>query len=595
MNKNHLVFRRLSSLVSTNHSNQVHLFRQRTAMAVLATALLLSAPQAQAFDILDELDNCFSGGCDPSNSEVVQSITDRIEETREIIDSVRWQDVAKFYNDPSSIYRVLWGELANVADTTLNGAISRNFGHVTNKWELRQGLEDQGIVVYGLEIDHDEYYLATSAAAASVVVENPSPLIHYFEDLAFRSYNEMLLNLNSALEKAPESMRGEYASELKKIEDALTPNYIATALASYASTGKVPDISLDIDLSTVDVRFGILTYSRGERSPLGVLVTPNTHQPYIIVTPPGLSARVSQIIEEHSLPQEEIVSFATSPQDRSNDLMTIKKSGTGSGATEVHILSGASNFQQFILQTGTALHETADNFDHGLTDWDRDGESDLVAIKKSGTGSGTTEVHILSGASNFQQFILQTGTALHETADDFDFGMADWDRDGQLDLVAIKKSGTGSGTTEVHILSGASNFQQFILQTGTALHETADNFDFGFVDWDRDGKSDLAAIKKSGTGSGATEVHILSGASNFQQFILQTGTALHETADNFDFGFVDWDRDGKSDLAAIKKSGTGSGATEVHILSGASNFQQFILQTGTALHETADNFDFALD
>jgi hypothetical protein len=247
----------------------------------------------------------------------------------------------------------------------------------------------------------------------------------------------------------------------------------------------------------------------------------------------------------------------------------------------------------FAFQAGTALSETGNEFNFTMSDWDRDGKPDLVAIKKSGTGSGKTEVHILSGASNFSQFILQTATALSETGNEFNFAMSDWDRDGKPDLVAIKKSGTGSGKTEVHILSGASNFSQFILQTATALSETGNEFNFTMSDWDRDGKPDLVAIKKSGTGSGKTEVHILSGASNFSQFILQTATALSETGDNFTFQLGDWNRDGQSDLIAIKKNQTGTKSTELHILSGSSNFNQFILQTGTALHETSNNFEFA--
>ena len=54
----------------------------------------------------------------------------------------------------------------------------------------------------------------------------------------------------------------------------------------------------------------------------------------------------------------------------------------------------------------------------------------------------------------FQQFLLQTGTALHETDDTFAFAMADWNHDGTPDLVAIKKSHTGTGSTEVHLISG---------------------------------------------------------------------------------------------------------------------------------------------
>uniref|UniRef100_A0A8H7NI68 Peptidase M43 pregnancy-associated plasma-A domain-containing protein n=1 Tax=Bionectria ochroleuca TaxID=29856 RepID=A0A8H7NI68_BIOOC len=253
-----------------------------------------------------------------------------------------------------------------------------------------------------------------------------------------------------------------------------------------------------------------------------------------------------------------------------------------------------SNFQEPILQTGTALHNTDSSFDFATADWNGDGRPDLIAIKKSNTGSNSTEVHILSSTSKFQQFILQTGTALHETDDTFDFAMMDWNGDGHPDLIAIKKSNTGSNSTEVHILSGASKFQQFILQTGTALHETDNTFDFAMTDWNGGGRPDLIAIKKSNTGSNSTEVHILSGASKFQQFILQTGTALHETDNTFDFAMTDWNGDGHPDLIAIKKSNTGSNSTEVHILSGASKFQQFILQTGTALHETDNTFDFAM-
>ncbi len=58
------------------------------------------------------------------------------------------------------------------------------------------------------------------------------------------------------------------------------------------------------------------------------------------------------------------------------------------------------------------------------------------------------------GASNFQRFVLQTGTALHETDATFDFGLADWNRDGAPDLVTVKKSNTGTNSTEVHILGG---------------------------------------------------------------------------------------------------------------------------------------------
>ncbi|KAG7420461.1 Vegetative incompatibility protein HET-E-1 [Fusarium oxysporum f. sp. raphani] len=256
-------------------------------------------------------------------------------------------------------------------------------------------------------------------------------------------------------------------------------------------------------------------------------------------------------------------------KDGRPDLVAVKMSGTSSNSTEVYILSGASGFKTFITQTGTGLHETSTaHFDFALTDWNGDNTLDLVVIKKNGTDTKSTEVQILSGASNFQSFILQTGTALQETDDTFAFAMGKWDAASKPDLFAIKKSKTGTKSTEMHILSGASGFQKFILQTGTGLHETDVTFDFAVADWNADGCPDLVVVKKSNTSSGSTELHVLSGASNYKNFILHSETALHRTLGMFEFMVADWTRDGGLDLVAIKKRNTESHSTEVHIMGG---------------------------
>jgi hypothetical protein len=253
-----------------------------------------------------------------------------------------------------------------------------------------------------------------------------------------------------------------------------------------------------------------------------------------------------------------------------------------------------SDFSEFVLQTGTGLQETDDTFKFLVADWNRDGKPDLLAVKKSGTASRNTEMHILSGASNFKNYILQTMTALSETSADFDFAVADWNGDGFLDLIVTKKRNTGTRTTEVHVLSGKSNFSDFILQTGTALPETDDTFAFAMGDWNGDGTPDLFAVKKSGTGSNTTEIHILGGKSNFGSYLLQTGTALPETDSTFDFAVTDWNGDGKPDVVAVKKSRTASNSTEVHVLSGMLGFRDFLLQSGTALHQTDGTFALAV-
>jgi hypothetical protein len=240
----------------------------------------------------------------------------------------------------------------------------------------------------------------------------------------------------------------------------------------------------------------------------------------------------------------------------------------------------------FTLHTSTALHRTDDNFEFLVGDYNHNGKPDVYCIKKNGTGSGKTEVHILNGENNYQNFLLQTPTALHETDGNWQFCLGDYNHDGCLDLYCIAKRNTGSHSTEVHILSGKSNFSEFILHTGTILHETDENWKFCLGDYNNNGCLDLYCIPRRNTNSKSTEVHVLSGKENFQNFLLHTGTKLHETDENWDFGLS-----GKN-LCCIAKRGTGTRTTEVHISNGNNNFQDFLLQTGTDLHETGKDFCF---
>ena len=240
----------------------------------------------------------------------------------------------------------------------------------------------------------------------------------------------------------------------------------------------------------------------------------------------------------------------------------------------------------FTLHTSTALHRTDDNFEFLVGDYNHNGRPDVYCIKKNGTGSGKTEVHILNGENNYQNFLLQTPTALHETDGNWQFCLGDYNHNGCLDLYCIAKRNTGSHSTEVHILSGKSNFSKFILHTGTILHETDENWKFCLGDYNNNGCLDLYCIPRRNTGSKSTEVHVLSGKENFQKFLLHTGTKLHETDENWDFGLS-----GKN-LCCIAKRGTGTRTTEVHISNGNNNFQDFLLQTGTDLHETGKDFCF---
>ncbi|CAN9432905.1 unnamed protein product [Alternaria alternata] len=242
------------------------------------------------------------------------------------------------------------------------------------------------------------------------------------------------------------------------------------------------------------------------------------------------------------------------------DLCAVKRGGTNFQNLEVNLLYGAYNYQNFVLRIATPnfslLREnwtmeedlSAGPMDFFLADWSGDGTLDLVMIKKFFTSTQSTEVRIFSGADKCQKILFEGGTKLEETDETWAFGM-------------------GDGTTEVYILEGDDNFKTVKLHTQTALHETDSKWDFVVADWNGDGKPDLVAVKKSETATKCTEVHVLSGASSFQEFSLRAETPLFKSHGLFEFAVADWTRNGKPDLIAFKKKRTATNNTEVHVMS----------------------------
>ena len=220
------------------------------------------------------------------------------------------------------------------------------------------------------------------------------------------------------------------------------------------------------------------------------------------------------------------------------DLCAVKRGGTNFQNLEVNLLYGAYNYQNFVLRIATPdftlLREnwtmteqsSAGPMDFFLADWSGDGTLDLVMIKKFFTSTQSTEVRIFSGTDKCQKILFQGGTKLEETDETWAFGMGKWGEGKRPDLIAIKKSNTASKTTEVYILEGDDRFKTVKLHTQTALHETDSKWDFIVADWNGDEKPDLVAIKKSETTAKCTEVHMLSGASSFQEFSLRAETPL---------------------------------------------------------------------
>jgi hypothetical protein len=254
------------------------------------------------------------------------------------------------------------------------------------------------------------------------------------------------------------------------------------------------------------------------------------------------------------------------------DLYAVKRTGTRDDNIEVNVLYGSSSYQKFILRIATPdftplRKNWTEQLDFSLTDWNGDGTLDLVVIKRCYTDSNSTEVHIFGGASKFQDILMQTGTALEETDETWSFRMGRYGNGVKPDLIGIKRSETGTKTTEVHVLCGDDNFQNFRLQTGTPLHETDSRFDFLVTDWNGDGRPDLVVIKKSRTNGKCTEVHVLSGASSYQRWILRAETPVFRSHGVCEFAVADWTGDNKPDLIVFRKRDALSNTTEVEVVS----------------------------
>ena len=266
--------------------------------------------------------------------------------------------------------------------------------------------------------------------------------------------------------------------------------------------------------------------------------------------------------------------------DGIEDLWVVKMNGCGTKKTELHILDGR-DYGRFLLQTGTGLGEVGnDQFRFCIGDYDRDGKNDLICVKVRNTGSSRTEIHILSGASGFQKFLLQTATGIEEGKDNWEFLTEDWNSDGRVDIMGVKRN-NGRGKTEVHVLNGASAYQNFLLQTVTALHNTnGANWQFAAGDFDQDGRVDLCAVCDANTGSKTTELHILSGKDNYTAFCHNSGTLLGCSSGSLKF--LETKKDGYICIAGIKTQNTGTGKTEVHIMSVAPAAKAAAQSAGTA-------------
>jgi hypothetical protein len=270
------------------------------------------------------------------------------------------------------------------------------------------------------------------------------------------------------------------------------------------------------------------------------------------------------------------------------DLVAINTTSTGSGKTEIHALSSypSSNYQKSVLDVAIPLLGVNPADIPQMIDFDLNGIPDLAVLNQAATGSGRIEFNVFSDASRYQTPIF--GVAANYGLNPANIlQLIDMDGDRRPDLVVLNQTSTGSGKTEIHVLSAASNYQSSILDVATSYALNPANI-LQMIDMDGDFKPDLAILNQTSTGSGKTEIHVLSAASNYQSSILNVATNFGLNPANI-LQLIDMDGDRKPDLAVINQTSTGSGKTEMNVLSAASNYQSFIFGITTAFPYSATN------
>ncbi len=186
-----------------------------------------------------------------------------------------------------------------------------------------------------------------------------------------------------------------------------------------------------------------------------------------------------------------------------------------------------ANYQTRTLETPTTFVNESDGV-WTMADYDRDGIPDLVFIKTSNTPNGHVEVHVASGASNYQNRIFEMPTTFVNESDGV-WLMADYDRDGIPDLVFIKTSNTPNGHVEVHIASGASNYQNRIFEMPTTFVNESDGV-WTMADYDHNSIPDLVFIKTSNTPNEHVEVHVAPGGTPVSENMTQITNPLAPTS-----------------------------------------------------------------
>ncbi len=205
--------------------------------------------------------------------------------------------------------------------------------------------------------------------------------------------------------------------------------------------------------------------------------------------------------------------------------------GASCGGSANYSEVGAGSNRDWILSQLPPMPYTP----FGVADWDRDGHQDIVARQDNTADLWLYPGQSVRGVSSTPRVRIGNGWAGYTP-----FGVADWDRDGNQDIVA-RHDPTG----DLILFPGESR-RGYSYQTPVRIGNGWQGYmPFGVADWDRDGNQDIIAR------ADLTGDLILFPGESRRGYSYQTPVRIGTGWNRYSpFDLADWDRDGHQDLVA---------------------------------------------